>query len=97
MKKTIILIITILTFSSTQAQNDSIYFWKAGVMIHKQSIKPADLDTISFRRNSTALNIPGPIVNDSSGTNHQSVINCYQAVTTTNLNSPNYSDGTSIP
>jgi hypothetical protein len=50
MKKTLLLLITILSSSGTYAQNDSIYFWKSNTMIHKQSIKTADLDSITFKR-----------------------------------------------
>ena len=38
-------------FQNLQTQNnDSIYHWKSGVMIYKQSINTTDLDSISFRR-----------------------------------------------
>ncbi len=40
----ILLVIT----SNAQTQNDSIYFWKSEQLILKQSIKPTDLDSISF-------------------------------------------------
>ena len=46
----ILTIILLVTTIKSQAQNDSIYFWKAGAMIHKQSIKTADMDSITFRR-----------------------------------------------
>ena len=51
--KNIIFILTIIllvTTSKTQAQNDTIFYWKSGFLIDKQSIKPADLDSITFRR-----------------------------------------------
>ena len=50
MKKILLLLITILSYSGIYAQNDSIYFWKSNTMIHKQSIKTADLDSITFKR-----------------------------------------------
>jgi len=46
----ILTIILFVTTSKIQAQNDSIYFWKQNTLIHKQSIKPADLDSITFKR-----------------------------------------------
>ena len=42
--------IIVLFHSGIYAQNDSIYFWKSNTMIHKQSIKTADLDSITFKR-----------------------------------------------
>lgn len=52
MKKIFLLFIIILmgTTNKIQSQNDSIYFRKAGQLILQQSIKPADLDSITFTR-----------------------------------------------
>lgn len=52
MKKNIILFsfILIITVSKIHAQYDSVFHWKSGVMIHKQSVKLTDLDSITFRR-----------------------------------------------
>ena len=36
--------------NNVQSQNDSIYFRKSGQLILQQSIKPADLDSITFKR-----------------------------------------------
>ena len=59
MKKILLLLITILSYSGIYAQNDSIYFWKQNTLIHKQSIKTADLDSITFvRPNATGIDIP---------------------------------------
>jgi uncharacterized protein (TIGR02145 family) len=100
--KKIYFVLTILFFvttSQTKAQNDSIYFWKNGAMIHKQSVKTADLDSITFRRpvNPTDINIPGPDVTDIDGNTYQSVANCGLTFTKQNLNVSKYSDGTPIP
>ena len=49
--KKLYFILTIILLAATntlQAQNDSIYFWKSGTMIHRQSIKTVDLDSITF-------------------------------------------------
>jgi uncharacterized protein (TIGR02145 family) len=40
----------IINANELQAQNDSIYFWKTGVLLEKRSIKTADLDSITFKR-----------------------------------------------
>jgi uncharacterized surface protein with fasciclin (FAS1) repeats len=45
----ILTIILLAVTNTLQAQNDSIYFWKSGTMIHKQSIKTVDLDSITFK------------------------------------------------
>ena len=44
----ILTIILLAVTNTLQAQNDSIYFWKSGTMIHRQSIKTVDLDSITF-------------------------------------------------
>ena len=53
MKKILLLLIIIVTHSGIYAQNDSIYFWKSGVLLEMRSIKPADLDSITFKRPAT--------------------------------------------
>jgi len=87
MKKFYIILTLILfvTTSKLQAQNDTIFYWKSGVMVQKRSIKPADLDSITFRR-PTVVNLP-------NGT----ITICSQVWTTTNLNVSTYRDGTPIP
>ncbi|MBU3680984.1 MAG: hypothetical protein FGM16_03475 [Flavobacterium sp.] len=99
MKKIYCLLSVILMATTSQAQNDSIYFWKNNVMIHKQSIKTADLDSITFRRpaNPTGINIPGPNVTDIDGNTYESVTNCGLTFTKQNLNVSKYNDGTPIP
>jgi uncharacterized protein (TIGR02145 family) len=57
MKKILLLLIIVLFHSGIYAQNDSIYFWKQNTLIHKQSIKTADLDSITFRRPATLVQI----------------------------------------
>ena len=49
--KKILLMVSLFTvlFASAQTQ-DSLFVWKAGVLVHKQSIKPADMDSITFKR-----------------------------------------------
>ena len=82
MKKILLLLLIVLSYSGIYAQNDSIYFWKAGVMIHKQSIKPADMDSITFKR--PVVNLPNVTI-------------CSQIWATRNLDVTTYRDGTPIP
>ncbi len=92
--------ITILSSSGIYAQNDSIYFWKSGVLLEMRSIKPADLDSITFKRppvNPNGINIAGPNVTDIDGNVYESVTNCGLTFTKQNLIVSNYSDGTPIP
>ena len=50
MKKILLLLILIVSYSGIYAQNDSIYLWKQGQLIAQHSIKTADLDSITFYR-----------------------------------------------
>lgn len=98
--KKVLLLISLFSLLIAKAQTqDSIYFWKNGAMIHKRSIKTADLDSISFKRpvNLTGINIPGPNVTDIDGNTYQSVSNCGLTFTKQNLNVSKYTDGTPIP
>jgi uncharacterized protein (TIGR02145 family) len=100
MKKIFLLLITIVSYSGIYAQNDSIYFWKSGVLLEMRSIKTADLDSITFKRppvNPNGINIAGPNVTDIDGNTYQSVTNCGLTFTKQNLNVSKYSDGTPIP
>jgi uncharacterized protein (TIGR02145 family) len=72
----------LVTTNTLQAQNDSIYLWKAGVLIAKRSIKPANLDSISFKK-------PAHFIS--------SVTICTQTWMLKNLDVSTYSDGTVIP
>jgi uncharacterized protein (TIGR02145 family) len=78
----VLALILIWSINPSQAQNDSIYFWKNGALLAKRSIKTADLDSITFYR--PVLNLP-------------SVTICNQVWTTQNLDVTTYSDGTPIP
>ena len=53
--------------------------------------------TFTTLQNSTAINVPGPNVTDIDGNVYQSVTNCNQTWTKSNLNVSKYSDGTPIP
>lgn len=65
-----------------QTSQDTLYVWKTGLLVIKQSIKPADIDSVTFKR---------PVVNTSQ------VTICTQTWTTKNLAVTAYSDGTPIP
>jgi uncharacterized protein (TIGR02145 family) len=76
------LLMSFFIIATTQAQNDSIYFWKTGALLEKRSVKPADLDSITFKR--PVVNLP-----------HVTI--CSQVWATKNLDVTTYSDGTVIP
>jgi uncharacterized protein (TIGR02145 family) len=98
--KKILLLFSLLTLLIASAQQqDTLYVWKAGVLVNIQSIKPADMDSITFKRpfNSTGINIPGPSVTDIDGNIYASVTNCGLTFTKQNLNVSRYTDGTPIP
>ena len=100
MKKILLLVSLFTVLFATAQTQDSLFVWKAGVMIHKQSIKPADMDSITFKRpvvNPNGINIAGPNVMDVDGNTYQSVTNCGLTFTKQNLNVSKYSDGTPIP
>jgi uncharacterized protein (TIGR02145 family) len=99
--KKILLLVSLFTalFASAQTQ-DTLYVWKAGVLVNIQSIKTADMDSITFKRppvNPNGINIAGPNVTDIDGNTYQSVTNCGLTFTKQNLNVSKYSDGTPIP
>jgi uncharacterized protein (TIGR02145 family) len=84
--KHLYLLLSLFLVATTQGQTqDTLYVWKAGNLVIKQSIKPADIDSITFKR-PLVLPITMP-----------SVTICEQIWTTTNLDVTTYSDGTLIP
>lgn len=49
--KHLFLLLTFFAIATTQAQTqDTLFVWKAGIVVNKQSIKPADMDSITFKR-----------------------------------------------
>jgi uncharacterized protein (TIGR02145 family) len=81
--KHLYLLLSLFTIAISQGQTqDSLYVWKAGNLVIKQSIKPVDIDSITFKR---------PVVNTSQ------VTICTQTWATKNLDVTTYSDGTNIP
>ncbi len=99
MKKILLLVSLVTVLFATAQPQDSLFVWKSGELVHKQSIKPADMDSITFKRptNPTGINIPGPNVTDIDGNVYTSVTNCDLTWTQLNLNVSKYSDGTPIP
>ena len=100
MKKTLILVSLFAALFATAQPQDTLFVWKAGQLVIKQSIKTADMDSITFKRppvNPTGINIAGPNVTDIDGNTYQSVTNCGLTFTKQNLNVSKYSDGTPIP
>ena len=97
--KKILLLVSLLTILIATAQpQDSLFVWKSGLLVNKQSIKPADMDSITFKRPTTiGINIAGPNITDIDGNVYASVTNCGQTWIQRNLNVSRYSDGTPIP
>lgn len=75
----------LLATSHFYAQNDTLYVWKAGIVINKQSVKTVDVDSIIFYK-------PTPIVPIAA-----TVTIGTQVWTTKNLDVSTYRDGTVIP
>lgn len=100
MKKTLLFLSLFTALYASSQTQDTLYVWKAGQLVIKQSIKPADMDSITFKRplvNPNGINIAGPNVTDIDGNVYQSVSNCGLTFTKQNLNVSKYSDGTPIP
>ena len=83
MKNIFFLLLSFITIGITQAQTtqDTLYVWKAGQLVIKQSIKPIDMDSITFKRPVAAMSV-------TIGT---------QVWATKNLDVTTYRDGTPIP
>ena len=75
----------LLATSHAYTQNDSLYVYKAGIVINKQSIKTVDVDSITFYKPTPILPIAATV---TIGT---------QVWTTKNLDVSTYRDGTVIP
>ena len=81
--KYLYLLLSLFIIATIQAQTqDTLYVWKAGNLVIKQSVKPVDIDSITFKR--PVVNIPRVTI-------------CNQVWATKNLDVTTYSDGTVIP
>lgn len=82
--KHLYLLLSLFLVAITQGQTtqDTLYVWKAGNIVIKQSIKPVDIDSITFKR--PVVNIPQVTI-------------CNQVWAIKNLDVTTYSDGTVIP
>ncbi|MEI7596433.1 MAG: formylglycine-generating enzyme family protein [Bacteroidota bacterium] len=60
-------LVLIFSLSSLFAQNDTMYIWKSGAVINKQSVKTTDVDSMTFYR-PTPYNINIACVNIPAGT-----------------------------
>ncbi len=82
--KHLYLLLSLFLVAITQGQTtqDTLYVWKAGNLVIKQSIKPVDIDSITFKR--PVVNLPNVTI-------------CTQVWATKNLDVTTYSDGTIIP
>ena len=82
----------LLATSHLYSQNDTLYVYKAGIVINKQSIKTADVDSIIFYK-------PAPISLpcDDSTTPYATVTIGTQVWTQKNLNVCKYRNGDDIP
>lgn len=88
MKIVILTITTAVLFAvSIQAQNDTVYFMKNGIVINKQSIKTADLDSMIFYNPQ-----PSGIV-DGDGNIYTSVVIGTQVWLVENMKTTRYNDG----
>jgi uncharacterized protein (TIGR02145 family) len=89
----LVTLVLLTNINLIQAQNDSIYFWKTGKTIFKISVKPTDLDSITFK----GPEVLPSTVTDIDGNVIQTVIICNQTWTKTNLNVTKYRNGDVIP
>jgi hypothetical protein len=63
MKKLLLLVGLFTVLFATAQTQDTLFVWKSGQLVIKQSIKPADIDSITFQRpNTSGIDIPGAML-----------------------------------
>lgn len=91
MKKLLLSLLCFIVFVGVQAQEDSVFIYKNGVIVYAENVKL--IDSITF--NHTLL--PPGKISDYDGNEYATVIIGTQRWTTENLKTTHLNDGTLIP